>query len=110
MKALDEDQCLEAFYNGVPPSKIYAPNVNVQYNEQAQKLGLELILEQPIFTKEWLMPAEYKDMGLLDFFADKVTTEEQLVRIAEELKLFIDTDNENLLRYLVYLGNLIKEN
>jgi DNA polymerase III alpha subunit len=108
MKALDEDQCLEAFYNGVPPSKIYAPNV--QYNEQAGKLGLQLIPENPIFTKEWLMPDEYKNMGLLDYFADKVTTEEQLVRIAEELKLFIDTDNENLLRYLVYLGNLIKEN
>ena len=108
MKELDETEVLESFYNGISPSKIYAPNV--QYNEQAKKLGLELIPEKPIFTEQWFMPDEYKNLDLLDYFSKKINSDEEAVRIAEELKLFIDSGNESLIRYCVYLGEVIKNN
>src|SRR5882672_10628783 len=107
MKELDETEVLESFYNGISPSKIYAPNV--QYNEQAKKLGLELIPEKPIFTEEWFCPDEYKNLDLLQYFLDKITTEEEVKRVAEEISLFIESGNENLLRYLIYLGDIIRE-
>ena len=34
----------------------------------------------------------------------------QALRVAQELDLFFQTKNEDLLRYLIYLGNIIKEN
>jgi hypothetical protein len=108
MRELNEDQCLEAFYAGISPSKIYAPNVH--YNEIAAKLGLELIPEKPVFTGEWFMPHSYKEMDLIEYFSNKVTTDVELERVALELDLFIRSGNENLLRYAIYLGDVIREN
>lgn len=108
MKELNDQQTFEAFYNGVSPSKIYAPNI--QYNDMAKNLGLELIPEAPIFTEQFLMPEEYKELDLLGYFSEKISSDKEANRIAEELQLFIASGNESLLRYLIYLGEVIKEN
>jgi hypothetical protein len=108
MRESNESEVFEAFYNGVSPSKIYAPNVS--YNDMAKALGLELIPEKPIFTEQFLMPDEYKNLDLIGYFSDKVTTEEEMIRVAEEVDLFVASNNENLLKYLVYLGEVIKDN
>jgi DNA polymerase III alpha subunit len=108
MKELNDQEVFEAFYNDVSPSKIYAPNV--QYNDMAKRIGLELIPDQPIFTEQFLMSEDYKNLDLVEYFSNKITKDEEASRIAEELQLFIESGNENLLRYLIYLGDIIKEN
>jgi len=108
MKELNESDVLEAFYNGIPPSKIYAPNV--EYNECARKLGLQEILEYPVFTEEWFMPDDYKNLDPIEYFSQKITTDQEAMRVAEEIKLFLDSGNENLLKYVVYLGDIIEQN
>lgn len=106
MKELNDQEVFEAFYNGIPPSKIYAPTV--EYNNIAQKLGLETIPENPIFTEQFLMPDEYKNLDLVEYFSNKISTDDAANRVAEELQLFIESENEDLLKYLVYLGEVIK--
>jgi DNA polymerase III alpha subunit len=107
MKELNDGEVFEGFYNGIPPSKMYAPNV--EYNDIAKKLGLELIPEQPIFTEQFLMPEEYKNLDLVEYFSNEIVTEEETLRVAEEMDLFIKSGNENLLRYLIYLGDIIRK-
>ena len=109
MKELSEEQCLEALYGGISPSKIYAPSIQKQYNEYAVKLGLEQMPDKPEFSGEWFMPQEYKDLDVVEYFASKATTEDEIERVALELDLFISSGNENLLRYAIYLGSIIYE-
>ena len=110
MKELSDKEVVEAIYNGVRPSKIFAPSVIEDYNESAVQLGIEGMVENPDFTNEWLMPEEYKHIDLIDYFSKKVKTEQEEQRVAEELSLFIESGNEELLRYLIYLGEVITEN
>jgi len=110
MRDLSETEVLEAFYGGISPSKIYAPTIQQQYNEQAVRLGLELIPDRPEFSNEWFMPQSYKDLDVVAYFAAKASTDEQTLRIAEELDLFLASGNEFLLKYVIYLSDIIREN
>lgn len=107
MKALNEEQVLEALYNGVKPSKLYAPSI--EYNEQAHKLGLELIPDLPIITGKWLLPEAYRDTNLVSYFEQFDLTQEEKDRVAQEIELFKECNASDLLKYLVYLGDVISE-
>ena len=63
MKALSEDEVLEAVYNNTPIGKIYSPEIREKYNKAAKILDLIEFPEQPIFTNEWLFPEEYKNIN-----------------------------------------------
>lgn len=107
MQELSEEEALEALYGGISPSKIYAPAIQQQYNDQAVKLGLELIPDMPVFSGEWFMPQDYKDIDVVEYFAAKAITEVEIERVALELDLFISSGNTDLLRYAIYLGDVI---
>lgn len=110
MKELDENQCLEALYNGVSLTKIYAPAVRENYIEQAKKLGIIEWPEIPEFNEHWFMPEYYQNLDVIEYFSNKVTTDIEIKRVAEELDLFFESDNIDLLKYCIYLGDVIKEN
>lgn len=110
MQELSETEFIEALYIGIDPKKLYAPDIRENYNRAARQLGIDQLPEKPTFTEDWFMPEEYKTLDLVDYFSKKVSAENEQTRIAEELSLFIETNNESLLRYLIYLGEIIKEN
>ena len=108
MKALDQDDIVEAIYAGADLTKCYAPNNT--YNKNAAKLGLDLIPDMPIFSEVWFIPEIYKDLDLVNHFGNLVKTEDEARRVCEELDLFEKSGNTDLLRYLIYLSDTIKEN
>lgn len=110
MQELNEDKVLSALYNGVPIEKIYAPELRESYNKSAKVLNIPEIPEQPIFDESWLFPEKYKKLDLIKYFSNRIKTDEEALRIAEELDLFLKTGQENLLRYLIYLGQIIEKN
>jgi hypothetical protein len=60
--------------------------------------------------QQWHMPAEYQTLDIAAHIIGLCQTPEQLQRVGEELLLYQERDLFNLLRYLKYLVDTMKEN
>jgi DNA polymerase III alpha subunit len=87
------------------------------YNKGCADLGQELVfkiadvpasLEEAV--KQWTMPVEYTELDLDVYFANKISTNEQAVRVVEELALFEEHGLEPMLRFMIYLVKLMQDN
>ena len=61
---------------------------------------------------EWFMPDEYKDINVYEYVLGKAETpcpQHTQYRIWEELKAFEERDMEDLLRYMIYLVDFMRE-
>ena len=58
----------------------------------------------------WHMPQHYKDLDIAQYVLNLCTNEAELQRCGHELLLFQERDLFNLLRYLKYLVDVMKEN
>lgn len=59
---------------------------------------------------KWFMPQEYRDIDIAKHVLDLCDTQEQLQRAGEELLLFQERGLFNLLRYLKYLVDVMRQN
>ena len=60
---------------------------------------------------EWFMPQEYKELNVCDYVMSKCDDDfHKMARVEEELKAFEERDMENLLRYMIYLVDFMREN
>jgi len=59
---------------------------------------------------EWFMPAEYKKLNVHNYILTKCETQEETARCAEELAEFESRGMMNLLRYMIYLVDFMREN
>lgn len=60
--------------------------------------------------KNWHMPGEYKNLDIAAHVLELCKTQEELQRCGEELLLYSEHDLFDLLRYLKYLVDVMKEN
>ena len=58
--------------------------------------------------QQWFMPAEYKDLDIAKYILNLCKTDAELQRVGEELLLYQERDLFNLLRYIVYLVDTMK--
>jgi hypothetical protein len=58
----------------------------------------------------WFMPDEYRDLDIAQHVLDLCDTQEQLQRVGEELLLYQEHDLFDLLRYMKYLVDVMREN
>lgn len=58
----------------------------------------------------WFMPEKYKQLDIAEYVLSKCNTPEQLQRCGEELLLYQERELFDLLRYLVYLVDVMKDN
>jgi hypothetical protein len=58
----------------------------------------------------WMMPAEYRELDIAAHVLSLCDDQAQLQRCGEELLLFQERDLFNLLRYLKYLVDVMREN
>ena len=58
----------------------------------------------------WSMPDYYKELDLDTYFAQKVNTLEEAVRVSDELALFRERNMDVMLRFMIYLVAVMKEN
>lgn len=61
-------------------------------------------------SSNWEMPVKYKELDIDLYFAEKVTTVIEAQRVAEELALFRERGLEPMLRFMIFLVDLMKEN
>lgn len=58
----------------------------------------------------WLMPNEYQELDIEEYIINLCKTEEEQIRVVDELHEYDSRDLYNLLRFLVYLVNTMKKN
>ena len=80
----------------------------VRYDELAQQQTLEEWDHR--CQANWHMPQEYKDLDIAAHVLNLCKTDAELQRCGHELMLYQERDLFNLLRYLVYLVDTMREN
>lgn len=63
-----------------------------------------------IRQNRWFMPAEYRDMDIVQHILDLCQTQQQLQRVGQELLLYQEHNLFDLLRYMKYLVDVLREN
>lgn len=59
---------------------------------------------------QWRMPEKYKQLDIAQHLLDLCRTDAELQRVGEELLLYQERDLFNLLRYMTYLVDVMREN
>lgn len=60
--------------------------------------------------ESWYMPDSYKELDIAKWLLDRCTTQDQLQRVGKELLLYQERNLFNLLKYLKYLIDTLREN
>jgi len=92
-----------------------------KFNQASEELGLPklttyipLDVDKTTFDnmcqKDWYMPDKYKEIDVLDYLYKRCEDHTQIQRMAEELSAYLERDLENLLRYMIYLVDFMREN
>ena len=63
-----------------------------------------------VCQSEWFMPAEYKAISVHNYILARCVTQEESDRCMEELEAFRARGLNNLLRYMIYLVDFMREN
>jgi DNA polymerase III alpha subunit len=64
-----------------------------------------------VCQSEWFMPDEYKELDVVDYVLNKAGNDlVELERVCEELEAFRERNMEDLLRYMIYLVDFMREN
>lgn len=58
----------------------------------------------------WNMPDEYKNMDIALWLLEQCKTDAERQRVGEELLLYLDRDLFNLLKYMKYLVDVMRQN
>jgi DNA polymerase III alpha subunit len=96
---------------------------SLEYNRSIAELYAELDLLDSYHTinqtieefdqtlqKNWHMPVEYNDMDIAEYVLGLCKTDHELQRVAQELLLYQERDLFDLLRYLKYLVDTLRQN
>lgn len=59
--------------------------------------------------RKWLMPEQYKQLDIAKYVLDLCTTEVELQRVGQELLLYQERDMFDLLRYLKFLVDTMRQ-
>ena len=91
-----------------------ARNLNADKLPRLEKLILDPDVDQEFFDQvnqcDWFMPKDSINETLVEYLYNCCTTEQQKQRVDEELKLFIQHGMFDLLFYLKYLVDTMRQN
>jgi DNA polymerase III alpha subunit len=62
------------------------------------------------YQNNWFIPSRYNELDVFDFIIKKCKTEEELQRVAEEYVLFEQYNMIPVLRLMIYLVEVMREN
>jgi|TARA_A100001388_G_scaffold257540_1_gene223421 DNA polymerase III alpha subunit len=98
------------------------PNDDIEkFNQHAKENGIETLKKyvpldvdkntfDGVCQSEWFMPEKYKTLDIENYVIGKCRNPEEIQRVEEEFRAFEKRDMLNLLRYMVYLVDHMREN
>ena len=86
-----------------------------QYNEdfelkEYQELNISVEDFDALMQSDWLMPDEYKSFDIATWLYNKCATEEEVLRVSEELEAFEERNMILLLKWLLYFVDKCRDN
>jgi len=114
-----EDDIFSNIMNGIDGSNFLTNNIDIDSINAIAETSLVRQYSEPQlsikdFDKQnqnnWYIPEEYKDLDIAEYILSLCNTQEELQRCGEELLLYQDKNLFNLLKYLKYLVDIMKEN
>lgn len=86
-------------------------DLNLEFMRSWRKETCGIPLEQYDWQnqKNWHMPEVYKNLDIAEYLLSLCSTPEQLQRVGQELLLFQDRELFDLLRYLKYLVDTMRQ-
>jgi len=114
-----EDDIFSNIMNGFDGSNFLTNNIDIDSINAIAETRLVRQYSEPQLSIEefdkqnqnnWYMPEEYKDLDIAEYILSLCNTQEELQRCGEELLLYQDKNLFNLLKYLKYLVDIMKEN
>jgi len=114
---LDENDLLELLYQERAGGLTAHPEILDAYRAGCEKLGLKqqfFIHPQPDSVEQalaqWNMPEKYQLLDLDLYFAERINTLAQAERVADELDLFRQNGLETMLKFMIYMVDIMKAN
>lgn len=115
--SLKEADLVELLYQGKSGPLTVANDMLQSYNAGCQALGQEpvfMVKEIPESVEDavtqWNIPDSIAKLDLDVYFAEKVNSVEEAIRVAEELALYRERKMEPMLRFMIHLVNVMQEN
>lgn len=115
--AITENDLVELLYQDRAGLLTTGPSILEKYLQGCTELGQAPTFytkELPSTTEEalqyWNIPDEYANLNLDIYFAEKVNTLDEAIRVAEELSLYRERNLEPMLRFMIYLVQVMKNN
>lgn len=117
MTNLKENDLVELLYQGKAGALTVASELLAGYSIGCRALG-----QDPVFTikdipdsvedaiMEWNIPDAVANLDLDVYFAERVKTLDEAVRVAEELALYRERNMEPMLRFMIHLVAVMQEN
>ena len=121
-QVLSENQAVEMLY---ADPKLDVSNLCLedgdQFNRASKKLHLNMFITQldeigvdvEQYHKQnqnnWHMPEKYKQLDIAEYLLKLCTTDAELQRVGTELLLYQERDMFDLLRFLVYIVDVMRE-
>jgi DNA polymerase III alpha subunit len=92
--------------------KILPSNISTwqQFDKNCRINGIENPFVLSENNVDWNLPDKYKDIDIERYLLEKCSEEHQYHRVVTELELFKEKDLYNLLKFLVYFMDVVKEN
>ena len=115
---------IELVYQGYDVNKVKVNDDRVEkYNTIVEELALDWPSLQKLtdiditvedydraLQSDWYMPDEYKQMNVEDHIRSLAKTQEEKIRVEEELILYRKYNVLNVLKFLVYLIETMRDN
>jgi len=114
-----EDDIFSNIMNGIDGSNFLTNDIDIDSINAIAEISLVRQYSEPQLSIEdfdkqnqnnWYMPEEYKELDIAEYILSLCNTQEELQRCGEELLLYQDKNLFNLLKYLKYLVDIMKEN
>lgn len=88
----------------------YADDFDIEPLSYIQTNTTEQIDFDSVAQQQWFCPAEYLDINLENYLLDRCSTEEEKTRVVTELHAFYERGLGDLLKYMIYLVDTMREN
>lgn len=102
---IDDKNAIDQFNNSI---RLNADRINCLQMFSPSQLSIEDIDKER--QQSWLMPESYKNFDIAGWLVEQCTSDTETNRVLEELKLFLEKDMIDVLIFLKYLVDVMREN
>ena len=103
-------QIKHALVKDVDLSEVKELIVNIDKFVEYKPIGVDVATFESVCQDQWNMPEEYQQLDIAQWVLDQCQEDFELQRVGEELLLYQERDLFNLLRYLKYLVDTMRDN